>query len=117
MPRGTMKVPACAAGLCPVALLKFLARPAPARVVAADLLDRGDAPLLDDRRRLLVLGVLTGLAGGRLGERARAAVDAARVGHAARARLRPARRVLLLGRGAVVALDLDLDVEDHPREV
>ena len=48
-----------------VALLELLARPAPAGVVAADLLVLVDAPLLDDG--LLVTGRLAGLAvGGRL---------------------------------------------------
>src|SRR5215210_6935514 len=63
-PRGTMNVtlpvrrrdprkrPRCR-GLRAVALLKFLARAAPARVVAADLLGRLHAPLLDDRGDLL----------------------------------------------------------------
>src|SRR5262245_53918217 len=38
--------------LCPVALLELLARAAPARVVAADVLDlRVDLRLLRDRRR------------------------------------------------------------------
>src|SRR3954447_6727656 len=103
--------------LCPVALLELLARPAPARVVAVDLLDGGHAALLDDGRGLVVdvaarlarrgIGVGAGLRG----------AHAARVGDAARARLRPRRRVLLLGGRAVLALDLHLDVEDHAREV
>src|SRR6188472_530717 len=92
-----------------MAPLEFLAGPAPARVVAADLLDRGDATLLDDRRGLL--GVLLATGRGRLGQRAglRGAA-AARIGDAAAARGRAGRRVLLRGSVAVLALDLDLNV-------
>src|SRR3954465_12058650 len=54
--RGTMKVtavPPAPSGA--VALFKFLARPAPARVVAPDLLGRLDPPLLDRRGDLVGL--------------------------------------------------------------
>src|SRR4051794_22940142 len=130
--RGTMKVtavPTAPSGA--VALFKFLARPAPARVVAPDLLGRLDPPLLDRRgdlvRRLHRVAVRAdaGRAGAarRLGERARLrGPDAAGVGDLAGARRAAARRDarprLVLLRGlAVLALDLDLDVVDHPREV
>src|SRR3954453_20965170 len=130
--RGTMKVtavPTAPSGA--VALFKFLARPAPARVVAPDLLGRLDPPLLDRRgdlvRRLHRVAVRAdaGRAGAarRLGERARLrGPDAAGVRDLAGARRAAARRdarprLVLLRRLAVLALDLDLDVEDHPREV
>src|SRR3954453_6171868 len=54
--RGTMKVtavPTAPSGA--LALFKFLARPAPARVVAPDLLGRLDPPLLHRRGDLLGL--------------------------------------------------------------
>src|SRR4051794_12705557 len=130
--RGTMKVtavPTAPSGA--VALFKFLARPAPARVVAPDLLGRLDPPLLDRRgdlvRRLHRVAVRAdaGRAGAarRLGERARLrGPDAARVRDLPGARRAAARRdarprLVLLRRRAVLALDLHLDVEDHPREV
>src|SRR3954447_24075501 len=130
--RGTMKVtavPTVPSGA--VALFKFLARPAPARVVAPDLLGRLDPPLLDRRgdlvRRLHPAAVRAdpGRAGAarRRGERARLrGPDAAGVRDLAGARRAAARRdarprLVLLRRLAVLALDLDLDVEDHPREV
>src|SRR3954447_17467200 len=130
--RGTMKVtavPTAPSGA--VALFKFLARPAPARVVAPDLLGRLDPPLLDRRgdlvRRLHRVAVRAdaGRAGAarRLGERARLrGPDAAGVRDLAGPRRAAARRdarprLVLLRRLAVLALDLDLDVEDHPREV
>src|SRR3954469_970615 len=130
--RGTMKVtavPTVPSGA--VALFKFLARPAPARGVAPDLLGRLAPPLLDRRgdlvRRLHRVAVRAdaGRAGAarRLGERARLrGPDAAGVRDLAGARRAAARRdarprLVLLRRLAVLALDLDLDVEDHPREV
>src|SRR3954471_21127066 len=130
-PRGTMKVtpvPTPPSGA--VALFKFLPRAAPARVVAPDLLGRLHPPLLDRRSDLVgrLHRVAVGADGGaraarRLGERARLrSADAAGVRDLAGARRAAARRdarprlVLLRGRG-VLALDLDLDVEDHPREV
>src|SRR3954454_22262461 len=72
--RGRACKPALSAALGAVALLELLARPAPARVVAADRLVGVHAALLDDRHRLLLgvaLGHRTGgRAGGRGGERA-----------------------------------------------
>src|SRR5689334_14003361 len=112
MPRGTPR-----RRLRAVAALEFLAAAAPARVVAADLLDRRDAALLDGRCGLR-LGVLAPVGRGRIAQRAGLrGPDATRVGDAAVAGRGPGRRVLLLRRVAVLALDLDLDVEDHPREV
>src|SRR4051794_36587485 len=110
-----------------VTLFKFLARAAPARVVAADLLGRLDAPLL--HRRGVIDPVDREAVGpdrhvaGRLGQRARlrgrAAARVRYLGGARRAAARRDRRprLVLLRRDAVLALDLDLDVEDHPREV
>src|SRR4051794_3423879 len=108
--------------LGPVALLKFLAGAAPARVVAADLVALVHVPGLHDRQRLdrravLVVGDLRpGGARRRRCERARLALGAAaRVlevasAVAAAAPLRP--------EGAVArALDLHLHVEDVAREL
>src|SRR2546423_13476112 len=52
--------PAQPSGLCPVTLLELLARPAPARVVAPDLLLLVDVPRLDLHRHVehLLLRVL-----------------------------------------------------------
>src|SRR5829696_7367792 len=99
-----------------VALLELLAGPAPARVVAADLLGLVDPPLLHDRGLHDLLGV-DAVAVAAVG--ARLVVErAARVGEGRAAR-RAARGV---GRRerlalAVLALNLDLDVVDHAREV
>src|SRR5579871_1490615 len=98
-----------------MALLVLLARPAPARVVTADLLVVGHAALLDVGHRL---GLARG-AGRRHRQRARRLADtAARVGHVARARARARggpRPVLRDGRrwrrAVGRALDDDLDVE------
>src|SRR4051812_8491985 len=114
-----------------MALLVLLAAAAPARVVAPDLLLLRQAPRLDlDGSLEILLGHAIGqLARGRRGERARLLVAAARVGVAAgrRARRAAADRpgaglgTLLLSRpaatAAVLALDLDLDVEDEAREL
>src|SRR5947207_5024942 len=98
-----------------MALLEFLARPAPAGVVAPDLLDLGHAALLDGLGEGLGVALLPT---GGLGQRAGLArPGAARVGHASRARRRARGRVLLLGCLAVLALALNLDLEAHPREV
>src|SRR5215207_8246096 len=96
-------------GLGAVALLVLLARAAPARVVATELLVLVDAPLLDHGaagRRLLA----------RLPVRGRLVLGgAARVLH----RRRAAAAAPLVGQRAVAvrARHLDLDVVDHPREV
>src|SRR5215203_4280769 len=97
-------------GLRPVALLELLARPAPARVVAAELLVGLDAALLDgrgDQLALLVDRAVVGV-GLVLGRPARVLQP-----------LRPARAVAgRRGRAfAVLGLDGDLDVVDEPREV
>src|SRR3954453_7545181 len=125
--RGTMKVtavPTAPSGA--VALFKFLARPAPARVVAPDLLGRLDPPLLDRRGDLVgrlhrvAVGPDRGAGAARcLGEGARLrGPHAAGVRDLAGARRAAARRdarprFVLLGGRAVLALDLHLDVEDH----
>src|SRR5215210_4418481 len=111
-----------------VALLELLARAAGARIVAPDLVVLAGDPLLNDGRErelLLVhlavgvgLGALVG-AGHRHGDRLGAAHrPAARVGGATSPRGRAGggtrRRH---GALAVAALDLHLDVVDHPREV
>src|SRR4051794_13936527 len=118
----------------PVALLELLARPAPARVVAPDLLGRLDPALLDRRRHVVgrVDRVAVGAdrragrgrAAGRRGQRARlrrvAAAAVRDLAGTRRGAARPRRpRLVLLrrGRAAVLALDLHLDVEDHPGEV
>src|SRR3954451_5837759 len=83
-----------AASLCAVALLELLARAAPARVVAPDLLGRLDAPLLHRRRdlvgrldRVAVRADARARAAGRLGQRARLRRPrGARVGDLPRAR-------------------------------
>src|ERR687883_786049 len=91
-PRGTMNHTAVSTGPSgTVTLFVLLARPAPARVVAADLLGRLDAALLDDRCLLDGLGrVPVGADRGvarRLGEPARRRGRAgARVAHLAAAR-------------------------------
>src|SRR6478672_13478022 len=127
--RGTRRELGLTGRLRAVALLEFLAGAAPARIVAADLLGRVDPALLDDRERLVGLdGVAVGPhrgAGATRGLRERARM---RGPHAARVRdlAGPGRaaagsdarpRLVLLRRAAVLALHLDLDVEDHPREV
>src|SRR4051794_32074269 len=111
-----------------VAALVLLARSAPAGVIAPDLLRLVDAALLDLGE---LLGVLLAVVvpilgrrhrrpGARGVERARLRAAASRVGEAAAARGRGGGPRLMLGhrraRGAVLALHLDLDVEDHPRE-
>src|SRR4051812_47930705 len=112
--------------LRPVALLVLLARAAPARVVAPDRLVLVDATLLHGLDRLLLvdLGVALGRdaagRGGRQRARLRGA-DAAGVGDPAARRARPRSRalgqVVVTAAVAVRGVDLDLDVEDHPREV
>src|SRR4051794_38431367 len=103
-------------GLCPVTLLELLAGPAPARVVAADLLLLVDVPRLDLNRQtqLPPLGVPATRrhdARGRRGECARLPLGtAARVLEAGRA-----GGLLLLE--AVRALVLDLHVVDVAREL
>src|SRR5690242_3415704 len=85
--RAVVSPPAGARRSGAVALLVLLARPAPARVVAPDLLGLLDAALLHGRGRLhRALGDLLGRAdvgGGRRGDRARADRGAGRVGDAA----------------------------------
>jgi hypothetical protein len=129
-----------AAGLRPVAALELLARPAPARVVAPDLLLVGDVARLDQGQRRLgadrpvvgrePVGRRRGRAG-RRGERARLGrAGAAGVAHArgaagrgraprpARAgRLGPARAPCRRPRRRVLDLDLDLYVEHEPGEL
>src|SRR5215211_5538208 len=103
-----------------VALLELLARPAPARVVAADLLVLVHPALLDDRHRLLLvigLCVADSRARGRRGEGA-----GLRGARAARVRdltgaAGAVGRVVLPRAVAAGALHLDLDVEDHARKV
>src|SRR5688500_12564639 len=114
-----------------MALLELLARAAPARVVAADLLLVGDAPCLDLLRRLRrgLRCVARGLGdtrrnrsargGGRCGlQRAwlvsRRATGVVEGPCAARARAAPDRP--LPAAAAVLAFDLDLDIEDVARE-
>src|SRR5918992_1848514 len=91
----------------PVTLLELLAAPAPAGVVAAELLVLVDSALLDHRSGLLLLdAVAVAAVGARLVvERAAGVLE----------RRRAARG--LLQRHAVLAPDLDLDVVDHAREV
>src|SRR3954454_19130299 len=103
--------------LCAVALLELLARPAPARVVAAEARVLVDAPLGDDGH--VVPGWLAGLAIGVRLVLHRAARVGERAMPARRLRRRfPLRRCRLpLCAVAVRALDLDLDVVDHPGEV
>src|SRR4051794_15777188 len=111
-----------------VALLELLARAAGARVVAPNLVVLAGDSLFDDggERQLglvdLAVGVGLGAlisAGHRHGDRLGAAHRAAaRVGDAAARRGRAARGARRRdGALAVAALDLDLDVVDHPREV
>src|SRR3954454_19969882 len=112
--RATAFDPTCPLG--PVALLELLARAAPARVVAADLLVLVDDALLDNRGLDRLVGVdavaVPAVGAGLVVERA------PRVGER-----RPARRAAgALGGGErlalpVLALRLDLDVVDHAREV
>src|SRR5688572_28168675 len=113
-----------------MALLELLAGPAPARVVAADLLLVGDAPGLDLLRRL----------GRRVGRVARSLRHTRGNGAARHGRRRGLQRAGLVRRraarvvegrlarasaaadgpllaAAVLALDLDLDVEDVAREL
>src|SRR3954470_18067325 len=102
-------------GLCPVTLLELLAAPAPARVVAADLLFLVDVPRLhlDGQVEHLLLGVLDARrhhAGRRRGERARRPLGAAA------GVLQPAGTGRLLLE-AVRALVLDLHVVDVAREL
>src|SRR5215211_8959661 len=109
-----------------MALLELLARAAPAGVVAPDALlvlevprlDRSGKPLrlLDRPRR----GARAAL--GRGGQRARlvgggAAGVAEGTGGAGVARGAPLRGGLLVGAGAVAALDLHVNVEDVAREL
>src|SRR5687768_9322522 len=114
-----------------MALLELLARAAPARVVPADLVLVGDASRLDLLRRLRrgVGRIPGGLrharrhrpsGDGRRGglERARLVRGrAARVVESAGAAGTPAAADRPLLAVAVLALDLDLDVEDVPREL
>src|SRR4051794_34993495 len=108
--------------LGPVALLEFLARAAPARVVATDLVALVHVPGLDDgegldRRAVLVVGDLgPGGARGGGGQGARLALGAAaRVLEVARA---VGAALALRREGAVGrSLDLHLDVEDVAREL
>src|SRR2546421_3545704 len=109
-----------------VALLELLAAATPTRIVAPDLVLLVDDALL--HRGHLLLGVVEvghfgsahGAAGGRGGGCQRARADraaSARVGHAARA-CRAARGGEGFPRSAaVIALDVDLHVEDHSRVV
>src|SRR3954470_22949963 len=100
----------------PVALLELLARPAPARVVAPDLLGRLDPALLDRRRHVFGrvdrvaigadrrAGRGRGRAAGRRGQRARlrrvAAAAVRDLAGARRGAARPRRpRLVLLRRG------------------
>src|SRR5215213_7899939 len=105
----------------PVALLVLLARPAPARVVAPELVVLVDAPLRD-RRRLHRLG------GARIDAVAGAGLRVAAVGvrlvvHDAAGVLERGRAAGRLRRGRdlrdglVGVLELDLDVVDQAREV
>src|SRR5438067_9074097 len=108
-----------------VALLELLAAPAPAGLVAPHLVFLVDHPLLDDRQGLdrftfVVerLGPHAGCRGGRPQRPGAGRALTARVGHAP-----GAGRVAGGGEGgdggaaAVLVLDVDLDVEDHPRVV
>ena len=115
------------ASVSAVALLVLLARAAPARVVAPDLLVLVDAALLDDRRSVLGVDLAIGArAVDRLpgvDEPPAAAAAWSALGCSVptppvywTARGRPAAAGLR-ARRRVGALDLDLDVEDHPREV
>src|SRR3954451_4302254 len=100
-----------------VALLELLARAAPARVVAAEVRVLVDPPLGDHGHV-----VPWGLAGLAVGVRL-ILERAARVGERAQTGRRLLRGIPLRGRRlllravAVRALDLDLDVVDHAREV
>src|SRR5258708_40337857 len=106
--------------LGPVTAFELLARAAPARVVAADLLVAGDAALLDGRDRFELLGrEFAGVGRGRSDRgAARRGVHARAIGDVGWSRARAGGRVGLPGGGsatAVLALDLQLDVEDPPR--
>src|SRR4051794_2495138 len=112
--------------LRPVALLVLLARAAPARVVAPDRLVLVDATLLHGLDRLLLvdLGVALGRDAAGRGGRQRTGLrgaDTAGVGDPAARRARAGGRalgqVVVTAAVAVRGVDLDLDVEDHPREV
>src|SRR3954451_4421351 len=102
--------------LGPVALLELLARAAPARVVAADLLVLVDDALLDDRGLDRLVGVdavaVPAVGAGLVVERAARVGERRAAGGAPGAVGGPERLAL-----AVLALHLDLDVVDHPREV
>src|SRR4051812_730753 len=118
-----------------MALLELLAGTAPTRVVAPDLLLLVEHPLLDlhflvdlvERVRRGALNALGHAAGGRCRQRARLGLAAAAAvvgqparGAAARAAAdRPAglRAGASAVGAAVLALDLDLDVEDEAREL
>src|SRR5256885_873828 len=107
-----------------MALLEFLARTAPAGIVAAGALVLVHVPGLDVRKELgrvlvRVFHALSGgaAAGGSGGERARLVGGrAARVGEVARgagvAGRAPRLRLLLAGAVAVLALELHLHAED-----
>src|SRR5256885_11078407 len=109
-----------------VALLELLAAATPAGIVAPDLVLLIDDPLLHHRHVLIGVvevghfGPAYGAAGGRGGGCQRARADraaSARVGHAARP-CRAARGSERFPRSAaVVALDVDLHVEEHSRVV
>src|SRR5215212_3341634 len=100
-----------------MALLELLARPAPARVVAADPVTVLDVARLDLRQRSKLLPLRihrrdARLVGGVV-ERGRLLASASGVSHPGDARAaRPARQ-----RGRLRRLDLDLDVEDVAPEV
>src|SRR3954451_11167885 len=103
--------------LCAVALLELLARPAPARVVAAEVRVLVDAPLRDHGH--VVPWGLAGLAVGvrLILERAARVGERAQTGRRLRRGIPLRGRRLLLRAVAVRALDLGLDVVDHAREV
>ena len=94
-------------GQRPVALLELLARPAPARVVAAELLVLVDAALLHRRGRT----------GSSLAARRRRRSAGPRTCRPSTRARRGALTACCCCGDPVLALDLDLDVVDHPREV
>src|SRR4051794_26690243 len=104
--------------LGPVTLLVLLAGPAPARVVAADLLVLVHPALFDDRQRLLLVALGLGIADARGRRGSERAGGARATGVLDLARAAGAGCGVVLRRAvAVGALDLHLDVEDHAREV